>query len=379
MAQIPVNQDRLVEIYLELARQNTPPRQERAASELAKKRLEALGFECFYDDAGEKVGGNVGNLIAYKKGTVSAAPPIFFSAHFDTVEPTPDINLIVEDDIIRSDGKTLCGADDKCGLAPIIEGMYILQEQDTSHGDIQLLLTICEEIGLVGAKVMDPKLIKAKYGFVLDSGPPVGAYIYQAPTQDIFEVWVRGKASHAGAAPEDGISAIRIAAKAISQMKLGRIDPETTANVGIIRGGHATNIIPDEVYLKCEARSRNPEKLARQMQHMTELFETSAAELGGTCDIKVEHAYHGYELKMDSPVLKIAEKATEAIGLEFILRVTGGGSDGNIFNAHGIPTTVLGNGMQNIHRHDEFVKISDMVKSAELVVSIAQTAAEWRE
>ncbi|HEX5324384.1 MAG TPA: M20/M25/M40 family metallo-hydrolase, partial [Capsulimonadaceae bacterium] len=182
MAKIPVNQDRLVEIYMELARQNTPPRQEKAASDLAKKRLEALGFECFYDDAGEKVGGNVGNLIAFKKGTVSSAPPIFFSAHFDTVEPTPGLEPIIDGDIIRSDGKTLCGADDKCGLAPIIEGMYQLQEQDISHGDIQLLLTICEEIGLVGAKAMDPKLIKAKYGFVLDSGPPVGAYIYQAPT-----------------------------------------------------------------------------------------------------------------------------------------------------------------------------------------------------
>lgn len=378
MAQIPVNENRLVEIYLELARQNTPPKHERAASELAKKRLEALGFDCFFDDAGEKVGGNVGNLIAFKKGTVAQAPPIFFSAHFDTVEPTPGLEPIIDGDIIKSDGKTLCGADDKCGLAPIIEAMYLLEEQKIPHGDIQLLLTICEEIGLVGAKVMDPKLIKAKYGFVLDSGPPIGAFIYQAPTQDVFEVWLRGKASHAGAAPEQGISAIAMAAKAISQMRLGRIDPETTANVGIIRGGSATNIITEEVYLKCEARSRNKEKLERQMLHMTDLFERTAAEMGGTCEIKVDHSYMGYELKMDDPVLRISEKATEAIGLEFVLRVTGGGSDGNFFNLYGFPTTVLGCGMQNIHRHDEFVQISDMVKSAQLVVSIVQTAAAWR-
>lgn len=379
MAPVAVNQDRLIEIYMELARQNTPPKHERAASELAKKRLESLGFECFWDDAGEKVGGNVGNLIAFKKGTIPEAPPIFFSAHFDTVEPTPGLEPIIDGDVIRSDGKTLCGADDKCGLTPIIEGMYLLEENKIPHGDIQLLLTICEEIGLVGAKVMDPKLIKAKYGFVLDSGPPIGAFIYQAPTQDVFEVRLRGRASHAGAAPEDGISAIIMAAKAISQMRLGRIDPETTANVGIIQGGTATNIITEEVYLKCEARSRNPEKLTRQMEHMTGLFEKAAAEMGGTCEIKVDHAYPGYELKMDDAVLKISEKATEAIGLEFILRVTGGGSDGNFFNAYGVPTTVLGCGMQNIHRHDEFVRISDMIKSAQLVVSIAQTAAEWRE
>lgn len=379
MASIPVNESRLVQTFLELARQNTPPKAERAASEIAKKQLESIGFDCFWDDAGEKVGGNVGNLIAFKKGTVSEAPPIFFSAHFDTVEPTPGLEPIIEGDVIRSDGKTIVGADDKCGLAPIIEAMRLLDEQKIPHGDIQLLLTICEEIGLVGAAVMDPKLIKAKYGFVLDSGPPVGAFIYQAPTQDIFEVWIHGKAAHAGAAPEDGISAILIAAKAISQMRLGRIDPETTANVGIIHSGTATNIIPSEAYLKCEARSRRKDRLDQQMEHMTDLFEKTAAEMGGTCEIKVQRAYETYELKMDDPVLRIAEKATEEIGLEFVLRVSGGGSDGNIFNANGFPTTVLGCGMQNIHRHDEFVKISDMVKSTQLVVSIAQTAAAWRE
>ena len=208
MTTIAVNRDRLVDLFLDLARQNTPPRAELAASEIAKARLEAIGFECFYDKAGEKVGGNVGNLIAYRKGTVADAPPIFFSSHFDTVEPTPGLEPIIEGDIIRSDGKTIVGADDKCGVAPIIEAMCLLQEQNIPHGDIQLLLTICEEIGLVGAKHMDPRDIKAKYGFVLDSGPPIGAYIYQAPSQDTFEVVITGKPSHAGASPEDGISAI---------------------------------------------------------------------------------------------------------------------------------------------------------------------------
>jgi len=378
MGKPTINRERIIEMFVELARQNTPPRAELAASELSKARLEALGFECFYDDAGVKVGGNVGNLIAYKKGTVVDAPPIFFSAHFDTVEPTPGLEPIIDGDYIRSDGKTIVGADDKCGIAAIVEAMYVLEENNIETGDIQLLLTICEEIGLVGANHMNPSDIKAKYGFVLDSGPPIGSAIYQAPTQEVFDVYITGKPAHAGAAPEEGISAIRIAADAISKMKLGRIDAETTANVGIIQGGTATNIITENVYLKCEARSRDVTKLEKQRTHMIELFENAAADAGGKCEVNLRRAYDGYELAMDNPTLLIVEAATELAGLEFFLRVTGGGADANVFNKFGVPTTVLACGMQNIHTHDEFVLISDMIKSAELVVAIAQTAATYK-
>ena len=380
MAQEPrsVNRERLVQTFIDLARQNTPPREEKAAADIAFKILVDLGFECEYDDAGEKVGGNVGNLIAFKKGAVQTAPPIFFSAHFDTVEPTPGLEPIIDGDVIRSDGTTIVGADDKCGVAPIIEAMRVLDEQNIPHGDIQLLLTICEEIGLVGAKVMDPSRIKARYGFVLDAGPPVGSFVYQAPTQEIFDVRIHGRAAHAGAQPEDGISAILVAARAIAKMKLGRIDHETTANVGIIQSGTATNIIPHEAYLKCEARSRNRAKLVKQRDAMIAAFTEEAAAMGATVDVDLYEAYAGYELRMDDPTLLIGQQAAEAIGLEPLLRVTGGGADANIFNANGFPTTVLGCGMTNIHRHDEFVTITDMVKSAALVIAITETAAGWQ-
>ena len=380
MAQpVAVNQDRLVQTFVNLVRQNTPPRHERAASEIGRQILADLGFECAYDDAGEKVGGNVGNLIAFKKGSLPDAPAIFFSAHFDTVEPTAGLEPVFDGDVIKSDGETILGADDKCGMAPVLEAMRLLDEQAIPHGDIQLLLTICEEIGLVGAFHLDPARIKAAFGYVLDAGPPVGSLIYSAPTQDIFEVWIHGKPAHAGAQPEDGVSAILVAARAIARMKLGRIDPETTANVGIITGGTATNIIPAECYLKCEARSRNGAKLERQREHMMACFQEEAAAAGVTVEIKNDRAYVGYELGMDDPVLTVGMAAAERIGLEPLLRVTGGGADANIFNANGFPTTVLGCGMMNIHRHDEYVHISDMVKSTQLVVSIVQTAAQWRE
>ncbi|MGO8672392.1 MAG: M20/M25/M40 family metallo-hydrolase [Capsulimonadaceae bacterium] len=375
----PVNEARLVQTFLDLARQNTPPRCERDAAEVARRLLESLGFECEYDDAGEKVGGNVGNLIAWKPGTVSSAIPIFFSAHFDTVEPTPGLEPIIEGDIIRSDGKTLVGADDKCGLAPILEAMQILDEQKIPHGGIQLLLTICEEIGLVGARHLDPNRIRARYGFVLDAGPPVGSMVYHAPSQDIFDVVIHGRPAHAGAEPENGVSAILIAARAIARMKLGRIDHETTANVGIIHGGVATNIIPATVTLKCEARSRRQPKMEKQRDAMIAAFREEADLLGGTVDVDCYNAYPGYELPMESPALLIGQTAAERLGIEPLLRVTGGGADANYFNAYGVPTTVLGCGMRNIHRHDEYLLISDMVASTRMVLSIVEVAAEWPE
>jgi len=375
---VAVNETRLVQTFLDLVRQNTPPRHEKVASEIGARILAEIGFACEFDDAGEKVSGSIGNLIAFKKGTVADAPPIFFSAHFDTVEPTPGLEPVFDGEIIRSGGDTILGADDKCGMAPILEAMRILDEQSIPHGDIQLLLTICEEIGLVGAKHLDPRRIKAQFGYVLDAGPPVGSFVYSAPTQDIFEVWIHGRPAHAGAQPEDGVSAILVAARAIARMKLGRIDHETTANVGIVSGGTATNIIPAECYLKCEARSRSQAKLDKQRDHMFACFHEEAAAAGVGVEIKNESAYVTYELGMDDPVLTVGMAAAERLGLEPLLRVTGGGADANIFNANGFPTTVLGCGMQNIHRHDEYVRISDMVKSTQLVVSIVQTAAEWR-
>jgi len=370
-----VNQERLVQTFLDMVRVNTPPRHEKAASEIAYKILIELGFECAYDDAGEKVGGDVGNLIAFKKGTVENAPTIFFSAHFDTVEATPGLEPTLDGDVIKTDGKTVLGADDISGMAPILEAMRLLQEQSIPHGDIQLLLTICEEIGLVGAKHLDPKRIKARFGYVLDAGPPVGSLVYSAPTQDIFEVWIHGRPAHAGAQPEDGTSAVLVAARAIARMKLGRIDHETTANVGVITGGTATNIVPAECYVKCEARSRNPAKMETQRDQMIACFREEAEAAKITVDVKNENAYPAYELKMDDEVLTLGMAAAERIGLEPLLRVTGGGADANIFNANGFPTTVLGCGMMNIHRHDEYVLISDLVKSTQLVVSIAETVA----
>lgn len=374
-----IDSQHVLNTFLTLVRFNTPSRSEKAASEWAGEYLKAIGFTVEWDDAGEKVGGNIGNLIAFKKGTVADAPGIFFSSHFDTVEPTPGLEIAIDGDIIRATSDTILGADDKCGVAPILEAMRILHESGESHGDIQLLLTICEEIGLVGAKMLDPSRIKAKYGFVLDSGPPMGGLVYTAPSQNSIRVRIEGKPSHAGSSPEKGISAIIAAAKSIAAMKLGRIDPETTSNIGIIEGGTARNVVPAEVKLLGEARSRSQEKLDAQTAHMKETFERESAAAGAIAHVDVIEEYRTYTLQESDPVLQIGIASAKAAGFTPVLRTSGGGADANIFNGYGIPTTVIACGMQAIHTHDESCTLSALVDDTRWVIEIVRAAREFRE
>ena len=373
-----INQERLVQLFLEMCRVNTPPRRERPLVDLIQPRLESLGFACVRDRAHEKTGGDCGNLIATLKGTVTGAPAIFFSAHFDTVEPNPEVRIVFEDGVIKTDGTSILGADDKGGMAPIIEAMHSVREDALPHGDIQLLLTVSEEVGLLGAHYIDRSLIRAEMGFVLDTGPPVGSVVYTAPSQDSLTITITGRPAHAGVEPEKGISAIQVAARAIERMKLGRVDSETTANIGVIQGGEATNIVCPEVRIRAEARSRDPEKLAIQVKHMADVFNAAAAEFGAHCEINTRHVYETYRLAESERVVTMAREAAGKLGLESPLKQAGGGADANVFNSFGIPTCVLGTGMRNIHTHQECIAVEDMVKSAEWVVAIVQQAADQR-
>ncbi len=366
---------RLLETFLTLVHFNTPSRSEKSAMDWVQGYLENIGFTVEFDDAGEKLGGNTGNLIAFKPGTVKEAPGIVWAANLDTVEATPGVEVELDGDIISAKSDTILGADDKCGVAPILEAMTLLHESGEAHGDIQRLLTICEEIGLQGAKQLDPSRIKARFGFVLDAGPPVGQLTCSAPGQNSLVITIKGKPAHAGVAPELGISAIQAAANAISKMTLGRIDSETTTNIGIIQGGTGRNIVPAEVTLIGEARSRDAEKLARQTAHMVETFEREAAVLGATANVEVTSAYASYRLSESDTVVQMASTAAKSIGLTVELKDSGGGSDANIFNEHGIPTVVMATGMEEIHTHKEFCRLSDMEKDTRWVLEIVRQAA----
>lgn len=368
----------LVDLFTTLCSINAPPKQERAVVDYVKTYLMDLGLDVKEDDGGKKVGGNAGNVVATLPANLQGAPKIFFSSHFDTVEPNPGVKIIIEGDTIKTDGTTILGADDKAGMAPLLEAIRIVVENHLPHGQIQLLLTICEEIGLLGARVLDMSLVDSDFGFVYDSGPPVGSLINQTPTHDTMEVVITGKPSHAGVVPELGVSAIEIAAQAIANMKLGRIDDETTANVGMIQGGQATNIVCPEVYIKAEARSRNKAKVEAQVAHMVQCFQRAADERGGKVEIQLDRHYEGYTLTEDFPPVKVALQAARKVGIEPTLRPTGGGADANIFNAKGLPCVVVGCAMQKVHTHEEFALISDLEASVNLTLAMIETVAGMR-
>lgn len=370
-----INEPRLIDLFLDMCRINTPARCEKALVDFIQPKLEEIGFTCVRDEAHRQTGGDSGNLIATLPGSVPNAPAIFFSAHFDTVEPNPDVKILIDNGVIRTDGTSLLGADDKSGMAPIIETMRVVREQNLPHGDIQLLLTVSEEIGLLGARHIDRSLVKARMGFVLDTGPPIGSIVYTAPTQDSLNIAIMGRPAHAGVEPEKGISAIQVAARAIDRMRLGRIDSETTANIGVIQGGNATNIVCPEVKIRGEARSRDPRKLADQVQHMVETFHEAAADFGAEIDIEVVHMYDTYRLSADEPVIRMAWEAAEEIGLTPTLKEAGGGSDANVFNAMGLPACVLSTGQRQVHTHEENIAIEDLIRTAEWVVAIVKRAA----
>jgi tripeptide aminopeptidase len=256
------------------------------------------------------------------------------------------------------------------GIACILEAVRVLQEDRIGHGDIQIAFTIGEEAGLLGAKNLDYTKIYAKYGFVMDDGGKIGHVAVSAPSQNQINIVVRGKAAHAGVEPEKGINAIQIAARAIDQMKLGRIDEETTANIGIIQGGQATNIICDTVELKAESRSRNQQKLKDQTRHMKDCLEQAAKELGGTVEFVPEFMYPAYNIMGHDPIIRVLGNAAREAGIELQLGATGGGSDTNIVNGKGIQAVDVSVGMEKVHSVEEQICIDDMVEAARFLVAI---------
>jgi len=374
-----INKQRMLAEFFELVKIKCSTRDERQVADILKARLVALGMEVTEDNAGEKIGGNCGNVIAYKKGTVQGASAIMLSAHMDCVEPCGGIEPQLKDGIITSVGDTILGGDDKAGVTAILEALRIVNEQKIPHGPMQVLFTIAEEGGLNGAKVMDPALLKADFGYALDSGGAPGEIITMAPGQNSITAVVHGKKAHAGIAPEDGINSIVVAGKCLAEMKYGRIDFETTANIGVISGGVATNIVPDKVEVRCEARSRNIEKLAAQTNHMKETFERVATEHGARAEVIVKKSYGPYVLADDAPVVALAVKATQSIDLIPQIGATGGGSDANFFNNYGVPTAVLGIGMSKVHTADEYIKEVDLYNSAELVIALIATAGTMKK
>ncbi|HYY95570.1 MAG TPA: M20/M25/M40 family metallo-hydrolase [Pyrinomonadaceae bacterium] len=379
-----INQERIKNLLLELVQIDSVSREEREVAERVRQICEELGAEVEIDGAGEAVGGNTGNVIARFPGTIPGAEAIMMSAHMDTVVPGRGVKPIVEGDIIRTDGSTVLGGDDKSGVAVILETIRCLQEQRIPHAPIDAVFSICEEVGLLGAKHVDTSSLRARYGLVFDSDDP-GFLFTKGPSANHFEFKVYGLESHAGVAPEQGISAIKIAAEAIASMKLGRIDEETTANIGFIRGGEATNIITNFVLLRGEARSLDDAKLEEQTRHMIKCFEDAAAKYEvtvegvttkGRVESEVTREYSAMDVADDSRVVRLVKQAASRMGLQVETMASGGGCDANIFNRKGIECANLGTGMRAIHTVKEWLDVKDMYAAAEMTLEIMRLNGE---
>ncbi|MDX6711389.1 MAG: tripeptide aminopeptidase [Blastocatellia bacterium] len=382
-----INQERLKNLLLELVQIDSHSRKEREIAERIKHYCEELGAEVEIDDAGQKVGGNSGNVIARFAGTIPGSESLMMSAHMDTVVPGEGVKPIINGDIIRTDGTTVLGGDDKSGCAVIIETIRCLLEQKIPHTPIEAIFSICEEVGLLGAKNVDVSKLKSKFGIVFDSDDP-GFLFTKGPSADHLEIEIFGLESHAGVAPEEGISAIKIAAEAIAGMKLGRIDDETTANIGVIEGGKATNIVTNHVILKGEARSLDDTKLEAQSKHMVQRFEEAASRYEVTVEGKttkgrikanVSREYSAMDVSDESHVVQLVITAAARLGKEVKTLASGGGCDANIFNKRGIECANLGTGMRAIHTVNEWLDVKDMYASAEMTLEILKLNGELAE
>lgn len=369
-----MNKERLVKHLLEMVQIDSESGHEREIADHLFYLFSEMNLVGFEDDTKEETGYGAGNLFFVLKGE-EGIEPINFMVHMDTVAPGNGIKPRVEGDYIVTDGTTILGSDDKAGVAAVVEAIRTIKEENIPHGDVEVIVTVGEETGLVGAKVFDTSVLKSKFGYAVDGTGKVGTIVNRAPSQNKIEVHVHGKPAHAGIEPELGVSAINIAALAISKMRLGRIDEETTANVGRIEGGKASNIVSDYAYVLLESRSLDEKKLADQTAHIEAMFKEAADELGGTVDVFTEFMYPALHAKEDSEVIQLAKEAIENIGREANIISLGGGSDGNIFAGQGIDIAILGLGYEEIHTTDERMPLEELYKITELIIELIRTQA----
>jgi tripeptide aminopeptidase len=373
-----VNRDRMVDLFCKLVSIDSPSKKEVKVAEFIESHLKPLGVKTWRDNAGEKIGGNCGNLHVRMPARNSNAPAVLFSSHMDTVMPGIGIKPQVDGDFIRSDGTTVLGADDKAGVTAILEMLQCLHESDMPHGPIEVIFDVAEEIGLMGAFEVDLSQVQAKYAIVLD-GEDMDQIIYKSPSANRMVYEIEGIAAHAGMCPERGISAIEVFAEAVSNMKLGRLDHETTANVGTIEAGRATNIVCDHLHSRAEVRSHSVEKLEAQTQAMSKALHDAVAKFERVIDGQprrvvlketVKREFTAMDIALDSLPYKVVSEAGKLVGLEMKPAAIGGGTNANVYNAKGLAAVVIGCGMKQEHTTAEYLAINDLVLAAQLCLAI---------
>lgn len=365
-----VNRKRISEEFCSLVEIDSLSFGERGMGDILKKKLVELGFSVHEDDAEQYYGGNCGNIYGYLEGT-QAGDALLFSAHMDTVGPGLKKKAVLhQDGTITSDGSTVLGADDLSGIVSILEAVRTIKEQGLPHRSIEVLFTIAEEVYIRGSEAFDFSCIKSKEAYVLDLSGPVGLAALSAPTLISFTSTVNGRAAHAGFDPERGINAIAIAAEAITKIKQGRIDEETTVNIGLIEGGKARNIVSEYCTLKGEIRSLKHEKAISEAARIEEILKETALCHHSGIEFATEYGCLAYRVEREHPVVRRFEKACNELGYSTEYSTTFGGSDNNNFHRHGITGIVLACGMNRVHSCSEYTHIDELIKCSEIVIKL---------
>jgi tripeptide aminopeptidase len=370
-----VSQEQVVSLFTELAALPSPPGDERAVADRVAAYMRDLGLDVSEDDAGARIGSNAGNLFARVEAT-DGGTPLFLCAHLDTVPPEAGIDPFVEDGVLRNREGTILGADNKAAVAVMLEATRRVLSENRPHGGLELLFTPKEETGLHGAAAFDHERLRARIGYVYDQAAPIGEVILGAPYAHSMEVKFHGRAAHAGMYPEEGRSAIAAAAKSIADFKLGRVDESSTANVGLISGGTAGNIVPEWCSFIAEARSHDPQKLADLVREMLESVTFAASLEDCQVETEVHKSYSGYRFKRDDAAVRIASSALERSGYEPSFTLSGGAADANVFNERGLACVNLANGMAEIHTPDEHIAVSDLERMVDVTLALVDVARE---
>ncbi len=351
----------------------TPPGEERAAADVVLRYLRDLGLDPEEDDCGPTIGSTAGNVYVRLEPTAPGTP-LFFCAHLDTVPPDGELRPVVEDGVVRNAGGTILGADNKAAVAAMLAAVRRVLSENRPHAGVELLFTPKEEVGLLGAAAFDHDRLHARIGYVYDQAGPIGEIILGAPWSRSLEVRFHGRASHSGMFPEEGRSAIQAAARAIADLRLGRLDDETTANVGVISGGTAGNIVPEWCTFLAEARCHDERKLGEVVQEMLDVFSFAAAAVECEVEVQVRKSYTGYRLRRDEEAVRLAAAALGRCGHEVSYALSGGGADANVFNERGRRCVNLANAMTDIHTRHERIAVADLEAMVDVTVALIEEA-----
>ncbi|PLX48123.1 MAG: peptidase M20 [Desulfobulbaceae bacterium] len=372
-----INSERLAHYFVTLCEIDSPGKSEGKLAGYLSDFFDGFpGATVTVDDSAQITGSDTGNLIVTIPGSDTTKQPLFFNCHMDVINPCIGVRVQRHNDIFTSKGDTVLGGDDKAGIAILMEMVQVLFEKKMSHPPLELLFTTGEEIGLLGAKAFDPARLRADMGFALDS-TGLDNVIVGAPAAVYVEAEIVGRASHAGLAPEAGINALSLAAAILAELPVGKIDDYSTANIGLVSGGTATNIVPDTIHFRGEIRSHSADLLEKHEAIYSHIFKryipgTTNAGEPPFFSLSFPEQYPAMLLDESSPLLALTRQASERLDcrqLSYV--VAGGGSDANIFNSRHLQTAILGIGMEDVHSVHEHISLASMVRTLELVLAVA--------